>query len=576
MRIQLRQVEHEPFTALTSAGIDPVLARIYSARGVAGPDDLDLGLAGLASYTQLKDIDRAAKRLATAIKNKENVAISGDYDSDGAAGSSLLIEGILDLGGKLPSLFIPNRLTQGYGLSPGLVAEMPADTNLVITVDNGIASIAGVAAARARGFDVIITDHHLAGERLPEDCVAIVNPNQPGCAFPWKGTAGVGVAFYLIAATRAKLRADGWLGDHRPEPNLSKYLDLVALATIADVAPFERNNRIFIAAGLERIRQRRCRIGILALLEVAGVEPENVTAETVGFIVAPRINAAGRLEDMRTGVRLLLSQDEQAAREIARTLDQLNRERRSIEDGIREEAEEIAAQIVSAPQDGEPFVLCPYQPDWHEGVIGIVAARLRERFHRPTIVFTKAADGSIKGSGRSIPWFHIRDAIAAVDAQHPGLITRFGGHAAAAGLSLAKEADIAVFTEAFAAVARRELRASDLEETIYSDGELGESTACLDTALAIEKGGPWGRGFEPPIFHGTFLVRNVRELRSNTLKCTVQKENWALDAIWFRRNSEQSLEEGKRYTMVYALSVNRWRSRENLQLRIEKVLEEHS
>lgn len=573
MQIQLRKAELKPILALTSAGIDPVLARIYSARGVTAPGDLDLGISGLAPYTQLKDIDKAAKRLATAIMEKETIAISGDYDCDGAAGSSLLIEGILDLGGPLPALFIPNRLTQGYGLSPGLVAEMPANTNLVITVDNGIASIAGVAAARARGFDVIITDHHLAGEQLPEDCVAIVNPNQPGCAFPWKGTAGVGVAFYLIAATRAKLREAGWFVGSRREPNLLRYLDLVALATIADVAPFERNNRIFIAAGLERIRQGRCRIGILALLEVAGIEPENVTAETIGFIVAPRLNAAGRLEDMRTGVRLLLSVDEESARNIAKTLDELNRERRNIEDDIREEAEQIAAQILAKPQDGEQFALCPYQPDWHEGVIGIVAARLREQFHRPTIVFTKAEDGSIKGSGRSIPWFHIRDAIAKVDAQHPGLITKFGGHAAAAGLSLAKEEDVPVFAAAFEAVAKSELQPSDLEETIWSDGELGESQACLDTALAIEQGGPWGRGFEPPLFHGTFEIADTRELRANTVKCKVKKGNWALDAIWFRRSDTRTLEPGKRYALAYALSVNRWRGTERLQLRIEKVLE---
>jgi len=574
MQLKLRKVHStDAIRALIAAGYSQVMARVYAARGIESPEDLDLQVRQLESFAKLKDIDKGANRLADAIQHGENIAICGDFDADGACGSALLIEGIQDLGGSRPTLHIPNRITQGYGLSPALAAEIPPDTNLVITVDNGISSIAGAKAVRDRGFDLIITDHHLPGETLPKDCAAIINPNQPGCPFPWKGTAGVGVAFYLIAATRAVLRRRGWFQDASNEPPLSPYLDLVALATVADVAPLERNNRIFIAAGLTLIRQGRARPGIMALLSVAGGQQEYVNTETLGFLLGPRINAAGRLEDMSQGVELLLCKEKEKAVEIAQELDKLNRERRNIEDDIREEAEQIAASKLANNVGKDRYTLCPYDPHWHEGVIGIVASRLRERFHRPTIVFTKAHDGSIKGSGRSIPNFHLRDAIARVDSLHPGVITRFGGHAAAAGLSLADEKARATFTQAFEQVARSAIDPADLEEQCLSDGELSPRLICMDTALAIEQGGPWGRGFESPLFHGTFRVQDVQEIRSNTIRCRLKaKGGETYQAIWFRHGESQTLEDGQDATILYALSVNRWNNRETLQIRVEKVL----
>ena len=575
MQINERKINEKVRRDLTDAGISPLLARIYAARRVESIEDIRTDIRDLTGFTQLKDIEKAANRIADAIENAEKTIICGDFDADGANSAALIIEAITKMGGKPPLLFIPNRITQGYGLSRGLVEQMPEDAGLIITVDNGISSIDGVNAANEAGFTVIVTDHHLPGEKLPE-AYAIVNPNQPGCAFPWKGTAGVGVAFYVMGAVRAELRKRGWFTKMGiPELYMMGLLDMVSLATVADVAPLERNNRIMVAEGLKRIRNKTCRPGITALFEVAKKDQSRATAADSGFIAAPRLNAVGRLADMRVGVDLLLATDAEEARSIADTLDTLNRNRRDIEDDVRQIAEAAAKEQMAAA-NGSGYSIVVYRPDWHEGVIGIVASRLREQYNRPTIVFTRAADGCLKGSGRSINALHLRDAIADVDAQHPGLIHKFGGHAAAAGLTIdSSEESLATFQAAFEKATRKRLTPEDLQETLDTDGMLLPEDFTLDNLRAIEDGGPWGRGFEPPLFHGKFRIFDVRHVASGGFKFKVTLGDRAVQCIWFRRGDEARGDgpaPGSEVTFTYTPIINRFRGEENPEIMVQKML----
>ena len=575
MKIKERKINEKVRSGLINSGVSPLLARIYAARQVESIEDIHTDIRDLTGFTQLKDIEKAANRIADAIENSTQTICCADFDADGANSAALVIEAITKMGGKPPLLFIPNRITQGYGLSRDLVEQMPEDTDLIITVDNGISSIDGVSAANEAGFTVIVTDHHLPGEKLP-DAYAIVNPNQPDCAFPWKGTAGVGVAFYVMGAVRAELRKRNWFAKRGiPELYMMSLLDMVSLATIADVAPLERNNRIMVAEGLKRIRNKTCRPGITALFEAAKKDQSRVTAIDCGFFAAPRLNVAGRLADMRVGVDLLLATDLEEARSIATTLDTLNRNRRDIEDDVRQIAD-AAAKEQMAQANGGGYSIVVYRPDWHEGVIGIVASRLREQYNRPTIVFTRAADGHLKGSGRSINALHLRDAIADVDVHHPGLIHKFGGHAAAAGLTIdASEESLATFQAAFEMAARKRLTPEELQETMETDGLLTPVDFTMDNLRAIEDGGPWGRGFEPPLFYGKFRIFDVRHVASSGFKFKVTMGDRAVQCIWFRRGDDARGDgpaPGSEVTFIYTPVINRFRGEENPEFMVQKMV----
>ena len=450
------------------ANQQPFLRRIYAARGVRSEAELDNSLSGLLAPKLLSGIETAVERLNLALRDKQRILIVGDFDADGATSCALGVLVLRALGANVDYL-VPNRFEYGYGLTPEIVQEALAlHPDLLITVDNGVSSIAGVDEANAAGVDVLITDHHLPGEQLP-DAVAIVNPNQPACDYPSKALAGVGVLFSVLAALRGSLREKNWFEQNGiNEPNLAEFLDLVALGTVADVVPLDHNNRILVAQGLARMRNGSMRPGIRALLEVADRNPATLTAADLGFAIGPRLNAAGRLDDMSVGIECLLASDLNAARLYARELDALNRDRRVIEAGMRDQAMAALDALTTQNSDELPIGLCVYDPDWHQGVIGILAARLRERYHRPVIAFADAGEGLYKGSARSLPGFHIRDALAAVDAYHPGLLQAFGGHAMAAGITLKAE-QYALFKAVFDEQVRATLEPHLLEAVVLSD-----------------------------------------------------------------------------------------------------------
>lgn len=466
MRIEPRLL---PDTLPFLGDLPPLLTRLYAARGVACEAELDKSLARLIPYQQLKGIDAAVDLLVTALREGQRMLIVGDFDADGATASTVGVLGLRLLGAAHVDYLVPNRFEYGYGLTPEIVeVALQREPQLLITVDNGISSVEGVAAAKAAGLQVLVTDHHLPGHELPA-ADAIVNPNQPGCTFPSKSLAGVGVIFYVLMALRARLRETGWFeSNQRAQPNLGELLDLVALGSVADVVPLDANNRILVHQGLMRIRAGRARPGLRAILEVARREPSRITSTDLGFILGPRLNAAGRLDDMSLGIECLLCDDPTLAREMALQLDELNQDRKSIEQGMQREA---LAQLKDLPLESMPFGLCLFDAEWHQGVIGILASRLKERYHRPTIAFASAGEGVLKGSARSVPGFHIRDALDAVAASHPHLISKFGGHAMAAGLSLPKE-NFPAFAEAFDQEVRRQLDEQDLTGRLLSDGSL--------------------------------------------------------------------------------------------------------
>jgi single-stranded-DNA-specific exonuclease len=540
-----------------------VLRRVYAARGVRDASQLALDLKHLLPPDALLGIDGAAALLAQALRDGRRIVIAGDYDADGATACAVGLLGLKALGAASVGYVVPNRFTMGYGLSPPLVdLAREAGAELLVTVDNGIASLAGIEHANALGLPVIVTDHHLAGPVLPV-AAAIVNPNQPGCPFPSKHLAGVGVMFYVLLALRARLRADGAFGAGNG-PNLADLLDLVALGTVADVVRLDYNNRILVQAGLARIRAGRARPGLMALLEAAGRTPERLTSIDLGFVLGPRLNAAGRLDDMRRGIECLLAPDRDAALPIAQELDRLNRERRGIEAEMRDDALALVA-------DCDDIGVVVHEPDWHEGVVGLVASRVKDALHRPVIAFARAQEhGTLKGSGRSIPGLHLRDALAAVDARHPGLISRFGGHAMAAGLTLPEEG-LAAFRTVFDAQCRAMLDADALQQVIDSDGALGAAEFSIDTAFAIEAAGPWGQGFPEPRFDDVFEVIDLRPVGKdgNHVRYRLRGPGGVINAVHF--NGAETAVEGGRVRAVYQLSINRWQDRENLELRLDRV-----
>jgi single-stranded-DNA-specific exonuclease len=539
--------------------LPPVLRRVLAARGV-GAEALDLDLRQLLAPEGLKGVDVAASLLAGAIIAGEAIVIAGDYDADGATGTAVSVLGLRALGAARVDYVVPDRFSMGYGLSPAL-AELAAATGArwLLTVDSGISSLAGVAHARALGLRVIVTDHHLPGPELP-DADAIVDPNQPGCGFASKHLAGVGVMFYLLLAVRARLRELGHYANI-DEPNLSALLDLVAVGTVADVVRLDRNNRILVEHGLRRMRAGRLRPGLQALLQVAGREPARLSAQDLGFVLGPRINAAGRLEDIRAGIECLLAPDLETALPLAQRLDQLNRSRREIEAQMRDDAIELAAA-------DDAVGLCLYREDWHEGVIGVVAGRIKERLHRPVIAFAAAQqDGLLKGSGRSIPGLHLRDALAAIDARSPGLIERFGGHAMAAGLTLRADA-LEQFRLRFDATCRALLDPVALQHCVETDGALAPAELCIQTARLFEEAGPWGQGFPEPVFDDVFDVVEARPVGADAahIKYRLRHAAGSVSAIHF--NGAASFCSHGRVRVAYMLAVNRWRDSENLDLRV--------
>ena len=548
--------------------LPPLLTRLYAARGVRSAVELDKGLARLIPYQQLKGIDAAVSLLVTALQQRQRILIVGDFDADGATASSVGVLGLRMLGAAHVDYLVPNRFEYGYGLTPEIVAvALQREPQLLLTVDNGISSVEGVAAAKAAGLTVLVTDHHLPGPELPA-ADAIVNPNQPGCEFPSKALAGVGVMFYVLLALRARLRELNWFAERGlNEPNLAELLDLVALGSVADVVPLDANNRILVHQGLARIRAGRARPGLRAVLEVAGRDHQRINSTDLGFILGPRLNAAGRLDDMSLGIECLLCEDEALARDMAQQLDELNKDRKSIEQGMQREA---LAQLKDLPLADMPFGLCLFEPDWHQGVIGILASRLKERYFRPAIAFADAGDGLLKGSARSVPGLHIRDALDAVAAKHPGLISKFGGHAMAAGLSLPQE-NYGAFAAAFDAEVRRQLHADDLTGRLLSDGQLSVAEFNLELAKALRHAGPWGQHFPEPLFHGVFQIVQQRLVGEKHLKLVLKTEcgGQTLDGIAFNIDRELWPNPTVRWVEVaYKLDVNEFRGNETVQLMI--------
>jgi len=548
--------------------LPPLLTRLYAARGVRSAVELDKGLARLTPYQRLKGIDAAVSLLVTALQQRQRILIVGDFDADGATASSVGVLGLRMLGAAHVDYLVPNRFEYGYGLTPEIVAvALQREPQLLLTVDNGISSVEGVAAAKAAGLTVLVTDHHLPGPELPA-ADAIVNPNQPGCEFPSKALAGVGVMFYVLLALRARLRELNWFAERGlNEPNLAELLDLVALGSVADVVPLDANNRILVHQGLARIRAGRARPGLRAVLEVAGRDHQRINSTDLGFILGPRLNAAGRLDDMSLGIECLLCEDEALARDMAQQLDELNKDRKSIEQGMQREA---LAQLKDLPLADMPFGLCLFEPDWHQGVIGILASRLKERYFRPAIAFADAGDGLLKGSARSVPGLHIRDALDAVAAKHPGLISKFGGHAMAAGLSLPQE-NYGAFAAAFDAEVRRQLHADDLTGRLLSDGQLSVTEFNLELAKALRHAGPWGQHFPEPLFHGVFQIVQQRLVGEKHLKLVLKTEcgGQTLDGIAFNIDRELWPNPTVRWVEVaYKLDVNEFRGNETVQLMI--------
>lgn len=549
-----------------AADLHPVLRRVYAARGVRSAEELELGLGTLPPTRQFKGIQTAVALLGEAIAEDRHILIVADYDADGATSCAVAVKGLRALGARRVSYVVPDRFRFGYGLSPEIVAVAARqEPDLIVTVDNGISSVEGVAAARELGIPVLVTDHHLPGATLPA-AAAIVNPNQPGCDFPTKHLAGVGVMFYVLLALRSALREAGQFAA-APQPNLAELLDLVALGTVADVVALDRYNRILVEQGLRRIRAGRACAGIQALLTVAGRDAARLVAADLGFAVAPRLNAAGRLTEMSLGIDCLLSESQSAALEMATRLDALNRERRGIEQEMQDQAWAALNSLHLERAEGLPFGLCLFDPGWHQGVVGILASRVKDRLHRPVIAFAPGEAGDLKGSGRSVPGLHIRDALDAVAARHPGLVVRFGGHAMAAGLTLLPE-NLDRFSRAFDAEVRRHLQAEELQGVVWSDGELDQSDLTLGFAQCLREAAPWGQAFPEPQFDGRFVVAERRIVGEVHLKLSVQScaGGEVLDAIWFRARDPESVRSGDTVRLVYRLDINEYRGRRTLQL----------
>lgn len=564
-----REVPPRVAWALEAAGVAPLLARLFAARGVRSADELDASLSRLLPPESLLGAQDAARLLADAIAARRSICVVADYDCDGATACAVALRGLALLGAARGTLryVVPDRARHGYGLTPAIVdlACQPEAPGLLLTVDNGIASIEGVAHARTRGIDVLVTDHHLparVGEMAAVPAAnVIVNPNQPGCAFESKNLAGVGVVFYVLLALRSELRGRGAF-TAQAQPRLDGLLDLVALGTVADVVRLDANNRRLVAQGLKRIRAGRVQPGVAALFAVSGRDPARASAFDFGFALGPRINAAGRLADMTTGIECLLTDDPAAAAALAGQLDAMNRERRDVESGMREQAEASLAertQFDAAP----PPAVCLFDPAFHEGVVGIVAARLKDRLHRPTFVFAPGRDGSLKGSGRSIAGFHLRDALDIVSKRHPGLLLRFGGHAMAAGCSIAA-ADFALFERELQRVASEGLDATLLARRLATDGPLDAEHFAIDTVRAIDAE-VWGQAFDAPVWEDEVDVITQRLVGEKHLKLTLRHAGIVRDAIWFGRSEPVPA----RVRLAYRLGVDSYGGRDRLQMVVQ-------
>lgn len=557
---------------VADGALHPLLAKVYAARGVTDAGLLNLSLDQLLPPTDLLNADLAATLLADALADDQRMLVVGDFDADGATSTALAVTVLKALGGRNVGYLVPNRFEYGYGLTPEIVQLAARDRpDLIITVDNGISSQEGVDTARAAGIATLVTDHHLAGDKLP-DADVIVNPNQPGCSFASKNLAGVGVIFYVMLALRAELRRRSWF-DGRDEVNLAHYLDLVAVGTVADVVPLDRNNRILVSAGLARIRAGRARPGIKALLDVASRRQSSVVASDLGFAVGPRINAAGRLEDMSIGIECLMTNDYSEAAGVAARLQQLNQDRRVIEQGMQNEAMQFLATLSLDDEKEPPMAMTLYQSGWHQGVIGILASRIKDKLHRPVIAFADGDSQQLKGSARSIPGIHIRDILDAIATRHPGLITRFGGHAMAAGLSLPRDSYDA-FSSAFVEEVGRHADDVELQAVIESDGQLTETEFDLEVATTLRFAGPWGQHFPEPTFDGQFNVVSQRLVGDKHLKLVLSPlhSGKALDAIAFNVDLDTWPDESfERVDIAYRLDVNEYRGRRNVQLVVEHL-----
>lgn len=548
------------------AELDPVLRRIYAARGVHDPKDLELRLEGMLPVGTLDGVDEAATLLEAHVRRGARILVVGDYDADGATASALLVRGLRAFGHREVDFLVPDRFKFGYGLTPGIVElALERGPALIVTVDNGISSLEGVASARAAGVEVLITDHHLPGAELPA-ASAIVNPNLPGARFASRMLAGVGVAFYVLLALGRRLG--------RPASLAAQFLDLVALGTVADVVPLDHNNRVLVRAGLERIRAGRCVAGIAALAEVAGREPGRLAAADLGFYVGPRLNAAGRLEDMSVGIECLLTDDAAVARRLAGELDALNRERRTIESRMQAEAMEIVQRLNVGREGVElPPALSLFDESWHQGVVGLVASRIKEQLQRPVIAFAPAEEGVVRGSARSVPGIHVRDALEAVATRQPGLIERFGGHAMAAGLTL-PATRLREFGQAFAAEVGRRAQPGMLDGRLYTDGELESGAHTLETAQRLRAAGPFGSGFPEPCFDGEFAILDARVLKEKHLKLWVSRgpRTPPLEAIafgWMGRPGALVPGRDSRVRLVYRLDVNEFQGVSRVQLLVD-------
>ena len=563
-----------------SDSIHPLVQKIYSQRAIYTSEDLELGLKNLITPEKFKGMKEAVDLLLRVLKKQQRILIVADFDADGATSCVLAINILKQLGIKNIDYIVPNRFEYGYGLTPELVESGKSfNPDLIITVDNGISSVEGVKVANSAGIDVLITDHHIAPEILPE-AQAVVNPNQFGCDFPSKCIAGVGVIFYLMLALRSRLREEQWFESHGiAEPNLADQLDLVALGTIADVVALDRNNRILVDEGIKRIRSGKTRPGINGLLRVANRNGNRLKTSDLGFSLAPRLNAAGRLEDMSTGIECLLTNSENEAYQLALKLDGINQDRKQIELEMREQAFE-SLKGLSINKDNLPAALCLFDERWHQGVVGIVASRVKDKFYRPVIAFAQVDDSDnkpteLKGSARSVQGFHIRDALASVAINNPGLITKFGGHAMAAGLSLAKD-NFDSFKKAFTNYSKKLLSENQLKAILLSDGPVESEWLTLEMANIIESAGPWGQEFEEPLFDGRFNLIQQRRLGGNHLKMVLspkQDEQRAIDAIAFNVSEDDwPSEQVTEIEIAYRIDANEFRGNETLQLRVEHIL----
>jgi len=557
--------------SLNSADLPDLLRRIFRARGITREELIDHSLKRLQSVDQLQQVDLAARYLADAVMEGQRILIVGDFDADGATSTAVGILGLRAMGARHVDFLVPNRFDYGYGLSPEIVEVAKGmSPDVLVTVDNGISSVEGVAAARQAGMRVIVTDHHLPGAELPQ-ADAIVNPNAPGCVFPSKNLAGVGVIFYVLTAVRRELRTRNWFATRRiPEPNLADLLDIVALGTVADVMPLDHNNRILVQQGLMRIRAGRTRPGIQALIDVSNRRRQSLVAADLGFAIAPRLNAAGRLEDMSIGIECLLTDSPHMARDLALQLDEFNQSRKLIESEMQEQAM-LALNSLHLREGGDlPWGICLFDENWHQGVIGILASRIKERLHRPVITFAPSDEELIKGSARSIPGLHMRDALDVVSKRYPGLLVKFGGHAMAAGMTLARER-FDEFARAFDETVKTLLNEEDLNASIVTDGPLRAEEFSLETAQLIRDAAPWGQHFPEPLFDGEFDLIEQRIVGGRHLKMVLREPGSGqyLDGIAFNVDTRQWPRETRRVRLAYKLDINLYRGKQSLQLLVD-------